>query len=131
MKKNRIPLWIFGMLAVCAVSSLAAYFISRTAMPEPPKAAEELSEEDVLIQLNASLFRKYGLFEGAEQKRFIRAVFSSGIPFFVSTDAHGGKRTPILSEAYRFVCEALGEEAAHEIFWDIPSSIFRSDEENG
>lgn len=45
MKKNRIPLWIFGMLAVCAVSSLAAYFISRTAMPEPPKAAEELSEE--------------------------------------------------------------------------------------
>lgn len=96
-----------------------------------PKRAEELSEEDVLIQLNASLFRKYGLFEGAEQKRFIRTVFSSGIPFFVSTDAHGGKRTPILSEAYRFVRETLGEEAAHEIFWDIPSSIFRSGEEIG
>ena len=96
-----------------------------------PKRAEELSEEDVLIQLHASLFRQYGLFEGAEPKRFIRAVFSSGIPFFVSTDAHGGRRMQILFGAYRFGGEALGAEAAEEIYWDIPSSIFRSDEENG
>ncbi len=45
MKKKRFPLWIFGLITICAVSSLSAYLISRSAMPEPPRAAEDMPEE--------------------------------------------------------------------------------------
>ena len=88
----------------------------------------ELSEEDVLIQLNASLFRKHGIWKAFREKRFIRTILSSRIPFMVCTDAHNtDTRAPILSDAYRFLCGKLGQEAAHQIFSDIPESLLPND----
>lgn len=96
-----------------------------------PGRIEELSEEDVLIQLNASLFRKFGFWEGRAQRRFVRTVFSSRIPFLVATDAHNtDSRPPHIFEAYHKIREKLGDAAAREVFWSIPSAICRSFEWN-
>lgn len=94
-----------------------------------PKLVTALSGEEVLIQLNASLFQKHGAVTGFRKQHFLSTVLSAHIPFVVCTDAHNVEsRAPIMSDAYRFICKKTSPLAARQIFIDIPNRLFDAQE---
>lgn len=93
-----------------------------------PSRLITLTEEDCLIQLDASLFirRQTGdLIHRYRAKRLLRRLYTENVPFVVATDAHNtDTRKPVLSHAFRAVEKAMGSAFAQQVFFDLPGAIF-------
>lgn len=75
-------------------------------------------DQECLVQVTAQSF--LGRF-GKRAKNFADELMSNGLVHFVASDAHDAvDRTPVLSEAYRYVATAYGSDLAEQVFVTNP-----------
>ena len=85
-----------------------------------------LSESGAVLQVNASSVLKRGLSGVA---RTTRRLLREGLVDVIASDAHDASyRPPVLSEAYRAVCDAYGEKYAKILFAENPALILAGEQ---
>lgn len=93
-----------------------------------PEKIETLRDSGALFQLTAmSLTGEFG----SQMKKFSHMLLKKRFVDFIASDAHStGRRTPVLSRAYREISELFDEKEAQRIFFENPSAVIENKEIN-
>jgi protein-tyrosine phosphatase len=109
-----------ALLLACCRRAAAAGLRPVVAHPERteavrtrPMLAQELVDDDYLLQVNATSLLGY---HGEEAEELGWRIVDEGLAALVGSDGHRAARPPHLDEAFGRVSERLGEEAALPLF---------------
>ncbi len=111
---------IFRRMQMVGMTPIITHPERNQLLQDDPEQIEAWVENECLIQITAQSF--LGRF-GKRAKALADHLMRTGAAHFVASDAHARcDRTPILSEAYRYVASTYGADEAERVFITNPKA---------